>query len=140
MLTKFLNNNKDLGLLLLRIGVGLSYIYTHGGPKIISGPALWEKLGHVMSVYGVTFLPLLWGTMAALSEFVGGILVVLGLYIRPASAFMAFTMLTAFINHLSRHDPWGVVSHPFEMLAVFLCLIFLGAGKYSLNYLFFKKS
>jgi putative oxidoreductase len=140
MLTKFLNNHKDVGLLLLRVGIGLSYIFTHGGPKIVNGPVLWERLGHVMSVYGITFLPLLWGTMATLSEFVGGILVLLGLYIRSASAFMAFTMLTAFINHLSRHDPWGVVSHPFEMLAVFLCLIFFGAGKYSLNYLFFKKS
>jgi putative oxidoreductase len=140
MLAKFLNNHKDLGLLLLRTGIGLSYIFTHGGPKISGGPELWEKVGHAMSVYGITFLPVLWGTLASLSEFAGGILVLLGLYTRSASAFMAFTMLTAFINHLSRHDPWGVASHPFEMLAVFLCLIFLGAGKYSLNYLIFKKN
>jgi len=140
MLTKFLNNHKDMGLLLLRIGVGLSFIFTHGGPKIAGGPELWEKIGHVMSNYGITFLPLFWGLMATLSEFAGGILVLLGLYTRTAAVFMAFTMLTAFINHLSRHDPWGVVSHPVEMLAVFLCLIFLGAGRYSLNYLIFKKS
>jgi putative oxidoreductase len=140
MFTKFLNNHKDIGLLLLRVGVGLSYIFTHGGPKIVNGPALWERLGHVMSIYGITFLPLLWGTMAMLSEFVGGILVLLGLYIRPAATFMAFTMLTAFTTHISHRDPWSVASHPIEMLAVFLCLIFLGAGKYSLNYLFFRKS
>jgi putative oxidoreductase len=140
MLTKFFNNHKDTGLLLLRIGIGLSFIFTHGGPKLVGGPEAWARYGHAMSNYGITFYPVFWGAMAMLSEFVGGILVLLGLYIRPAAVFMAFTMMTAFINHLSRHDPWGVVSHPIEMLAVFLCLIFLGAGKYSLNYLFFKKS
>jgi putative oxidoreductase len=139
MLKKFLNNNKDIGLLLLRVGIGLSFIFTHGGPKLVGGPDLWERVGHAMSNYGITFLPIFWGTMAMLSEFAGGILVLLGLYTRSASAFMAFTMLTAFIGNLSRLSPWGNVSHPFEMLAVFLCLIFFGAGKYSLNYLFFKK-
>jgi putative oxidoreductase len=139
MFTKFFNNHKDTGLLLLRIGIGLSFIFTHGGPKIVGGPDLWEKVGHAMSDYGITLYPVFWGLMAGLSEFVGGILVLLGLYIRPAAAFMAFTMITAFTTHITRHDPWGVASHPIEMLAVFLCLIFLGAGKYSLNFLIFNK-
>lgn len=136
---KFLNNHKDLGVLLLRIGIGLSEIFTHGGPKIMGGPEAWAKVGTAMANYGITFYPVFWGLMAALSEFAGGILVLFGLYIRPAAAFMAFTMITAFIGHISRHDPWGVASHPIELVAVFLCLIFLGSGKYSLNYLFFKK-
>jgi len=139
MLTKFFNNHKDIGLLLLRIGIGLSEIFTHGGPKIFGGPDMWAKVGTAMANYGITFYPVFWGLMATLSEFVGGILILLGLYIRPAAAFMAFTMITAFTTHMSRHDPWGVASHPIEMLAVFLCLIFLGSGKYSLNYLIFKK-
>ncbi len=133
-------NNTDLGLLLLRLGVGLSFIFTHGGPKIVGGPELWAKVGNAVANYGITFYPVFWGLMAGLSEFLGGILLVLGLYVRPAAAFMAFTMITAFTTHMAHHDPWGIASHPIEMLAVFFCLIFLGSGKYSLNYLIFKKS
>jgi putative oxidoreductase len=71
--------------------------------------------------------------MAAISEFGGGIMLLLGLFTRTSSAFMAFTMLVAASQHLVKLDPWARVTYPMEMFSVFMALIFIGAGKYSLD-------
>jgi putative oxidoreductase len=96
-------------------------------------------LGAAMSNLGITFFPTFWGFMSALTEFGGGILILLGLFVRPAAAFMGFNMIVAMTMHLSHLDPWGRVVTPVEMLAVFLGLLFLGAGKYSLDHLISKR-
>ena len=108
--------------------------------KIKAGPEMWTMIGGAMGKFGITFAPTFWGFMATMSEFGGGILLILGLFVRPAAFFMAFTMIVATSTHLSMHDQWYNVIQPVEMLAVFICLIFIGAGKYSLDYLFFKRN
>ena len=139
MLSKFFNNHGDIGILFLRLLTGLGFVFVHGEAKIFGGPELWAKIGNAMSNYGITFYPTFWGFMAGFSEFFGGILLLLGLFVRPAASFMAFTMVTAFVTHISRLDPWARAIYPVEMLGIFLCLIFVGAGKYSLDNLIFKK-
>lgn len=135
----FLERHKDFGLLLLRLGVGAGFALVYGYPKITGGTELWTKLGGAMANLGITSTPVIWGFMAAISEFGGGIFLILGLFTRTASAFMAFTMSVAVIQHLSKLDPWFRVITPIEMLAVFLAMIFLGAGKFSLDSILFKK-
>jgi putative oxidoreductase len=105
----------------------------------MGGPELWGKIGGSMANMGITFAPVFWGFMASISEFGGGILILLGLFTRPASAFMAFTMLTAFMMHTSKLDPWSKAIYPMEMFAVFMALLFIGAGKYSIDALISKK-
>lgn len=139
MFSTFLNKHKDIGILLIRLAAGIGFVFVHGKPKVFGGPELWAKIGGAMSNYGIAFYPTFWGFMAGFSEFFGGILLLLGLFVRPAAGFMAFTMITAAITHLSRLDPWNKVIYPVEMLGIFLCLVFLGAGKYSLDNLIFKK-
>ncbi len=139
MFTSFLSRHSDIGILLLRLGIGIGFVFVHGEGKMFGGPEFWAKVGSAMSNYGITFFPAFWGFMAGFSEFFGGILLIMGLFVRPAAGLMAFTMLTAFLTHLSRLDPWNRVIYPAEMLAIFLCLLFVGAGKYSLDYLIFKK-
>jgi len=139
MIKNFLSRHSDAGILIMRIGIGIAFIFTHGWAKITGGPALWAKIGTAMSNLGLTFAPTFWGLMASLSEFGGGMLILLGLFTRPAASFMAFTMLVASIQHLSRLDPWSRVIYPMEMFSVFVALIFIGAGKYSLDAILFKK-
>jgi putative oxidoreductase len=139
MIKNFLNKYHDAGILFMRIGVGFGFIFVHGLGKIQGGPELWTKIGGAMSKYGITFAPTFWGFMASASEFGGGILILLGLFTRSASAFMAFTMLTAFVVHTSNLDPWARAIYPMEMFAVFMCLLFIGPGKYSLDNLFFGR-
>ncbi|HRE09641.1 MAG TPA: DoxX family protein [Ignavibacteria bacterium] len=139
MIKNFLNKYSDAGILFLRIGIGFAFIFVHGWGKIFGGPELWGKLGGSMANLGITFAPVFWGFMAAAAEFGGGILILFGLFTRPASAFMAFTMLVAFLQHTSKLDPWNRVIYPMEMFAVFMALLFIGAGKYSIDALISKK-
>lgn len=139
MIKNFLQKYNDAGLLILRVGIGIAFIFTHGWNKIFGGPELWTKIGGSMSNLGITFAPTFWGFMASASEFGGGIMLVLGLFTRTTSAFMAFTMLVAFLQHTSKLDPWSKAIYPMEMFSVFMALLFLGAGKFSLDNLLFRK-
>lgn len=134
----FLESNKDIGILILRIVIGIAFALVYGLMKIEGGPVFWEQIGSAMSNAGISFGHTVWGFLASLSEFGGGILIFLGLFTRVAAAFMGFTMCIAIMQHLSMHDQWYNVFNPLEMLAVFIMLIFTGAGKYSLDY-FIKK-
>jgi len=133
MIKKFFESKSDFGILLLRIGIGISFIFIHGWKKFFGGVETWEKIGSAMPTFGINFISIFWGFMAAMSEFGGGILLVLGLFTRTTSFFMATTMIVAASKHLSNLDPWSRVFYPIEMLSIFLALIFIGAGKYSLD-------
>jgi putative oxidoreductase len=140
MLKKFLNKYNDAGLLFIRIGVGISFTFTYGLMKIQGGIEMWGQIGEAMSNIGITFAPVFWGFLASASEFFGGILMLLGLFTRTAATFLAFTMLMAFVHHLKAMDPWAFAMHPMELFAVFMAMIFLGAGKYSLDHLIFSRN
>jgi putative oxidoreductase len=122
-------SQKDLGLLILRIGVGLSFV-VHGWPKLLAGPARWGALGGAMGNLGIDFAPEAFGFLAMLAELGGGILLLVGHWVRPASAAMAFTMLVATISHLSRGDGYGSASHALELCVVFIALVLIGPGSY----------
>lgn len=132
MVLTFLNKYRDTGLLVLRIGIGLMFIL-HGAPKLFGGVEKWEKLGMAMATLGIGFAPAFWGFMAAISEFFGGICLILGVVFRPACILLTITMLVAAISHLSRGDGLGGASHAIELGIVFLSLILIGAGRYSLD-------
>lgn len=139
MIKNFVEKYRDFGLLFIRIGIGVAFVFTYGLMKIQAGPQMWAMLGSTMSNIGIAFGHTAFGFVAAATEFFGGILLILGLFTRTTSLFMAFTMLMASITHLSMLDPWSKVMHPMELFAVFMGLVFLGAGKYSLNYLIFDR-
>ncbi|MFW5877816.1 MAG: DoxX family protein, partial [bacterium] len=93
----------QIAIFLIRVSFGIIYIL-HGFPKIAGGPEQWAQVGGAMGTVGLGFAPAFWGFMASISEFGGGLLLVLGLFTRPAAAFMAFTMLIALIMHISSGD------------------------------------
>ncbi len=77
---KHLFNHKfDLGILVIRIGIGIMFII-HGYPKVFGGAQKWEKLGGAAAKVGLDFLPHFWGFMAAFSEFFGGVLLMIGFF------------------------------------------------------------
>jgi putative oxidoreductase len=123
---------KDVGFFILRVGIGIIFI-GHGFPKIAGGIEKWIMLGSVMQNFGITFAPAFWGFMAACSEFFGGICLTLGLYTRIAAFFMSCVMIVALVMHLTKGDNFTIYSHPLSMLVVFISLIFIGGGKWSLR-------
>jgi putative oxidoreductase len=129
---------RDLGLLAIRIGVGASVLLFHGWGKITGGPQRWAAIGANMGNLGVHMAPAFWGLAAALAESLGSTLILLGLFTRPAAAALAFTMLVAMTRHLSLPEDaanagWAGASHALELFAVYLGLVLLGPGRFSLR-------
>lgn len=137
MILKELREHADLGLLISRIGIGLSYIFIHGWSKMFGGPEAWQGIGGALgAIINFEILPTFFGFLAAVSEFVGGILVLLGLFFRPACIALALTMLVATLAHIlpwAWGDSWGDTAHSLKMLFVFIGLIFVGPGEYSVD-------
>ena len=145
---------KNLGLLLLRLA-GLYLALAHGWGKVQS--LAGGDTGFVSALGNMGFpLPGLFAWAAALSEFLGGLLVALGLFTRWAAAFGAFTMAVAAFgrHHLIGRllhatgisvvsedtlKAWGNAELATMYLLIFLCLVMVGAGGFSLDAKFRKK-
>lgn len=126
-----LGNYRNAGLFIMRTGVGAMMIY-HGLPKI-SHPEKWAGLGEAMESLHIHFWPTFWGFMAALTETVGGLFSVLGLWFRMVSLFMIFLFVVATLQHLNSGDGVGEASHAIELCFVYIGFLFIGPGKFSVD-------
>lgn len=129
---KFLGKLRDVGLLLMRVGLGVMFIM-HGSGKMFGGTEMWAQLGQAIGLWGITVYPVFWGFMAAFAEFAGGILLILGFLFRPACILLAITMAVATTMHVTKGDEFGLWSHAAKMLVVFVGLTFVGPGKFSID-------
>ena len=117
----------DKGLLVLRVGFGLTLAFGHGVNKLFS-------LGKFMrSVERHGFpLPEVMAPLAMLSELAGGILLALGLATRPAATFVIATMLgAAFMAHAN--DPFSKKELALAYALVAFVLFVTGPGKHSVD-------
>ena len=127
-----LSRYNNVGLLLLRIGLGAMMIW-HGYPKLAGGPEKWKKLGNAMGDLGLHDFPVFWGFMAAFSEGVCGLLFLIGFLFRPSCLLIVITMAVAAFHHLYNGDGMGDASHALELGIVFLAMFIIGPGKYSVD-------
>ena len=125
----------DWGLLILRVGIGLMFIY-HGYAKMFGGPHKWVEVGQAIGLLGITFAPLFWGFMCAFAEFFGGIFLSIGLATRMYAFLLIINMLVAANMHLRMGQGVGAASHAIEMGVVFVSLLIMGAGRLSLDAFF----
>jgi putative oxidoreductase len=126
---------KDLGLFVIRLGIGLSLMFFHGLQKIKGGPELWTELGSDMSVVGINFLPVFWGFMAGFAEFFCSLFLILGIFFRPAALLLVMAMVIAVLKHLNIPEGspgagWLGASHALELMIIYIALILTGPGKY----------
>jgi putative oxidoreductase len=127
-----LGNYKNFGLLIIRIGLGVLFIW-HGVPKLAGGPEHWEKIGGAMKVVGISYAPAFWGFMAAVIETFGGLLLMIGLAFRPVCLLLVLNLIVAALMHFSKGDGLQGASHAIEDAIMFLGLIFIGPGLYSID-------
>jgi len=117
----------NAGLTLVRIFAGVSLALAHGLGKVPPSEGLVNataKMGFPM--------PTVFAWAAGLSEFVGGILLALGLLTRFAGFFVAFTMVTALVG-VHWADPFG--KKELALLYLFIALTFMikGANDWSID-------
>ena len=127
-LTKF----RDFGLLLLRLGLGLTFAIAWGWPKLAGGPAAWAKVGAAMKMFGISFAPTMWGFLAAFSESIGALLFAVGFLFRPACGMLCFTMAVATLVNL-HGEGFPKAWHTIHYALIFFCFLFIGPGKYSVD-------
>ena len=124
----------DLALLFARVVMGYAFIL-HGWGKI-QNPFQW--MGPDATMPG--FLQ----ALAALSEFGGGIALIVGLLTKLGALGIGCSMLVAVSLHrFVRGDPFvgreGSYELPLVFLTIALLLLTVGPGRFSLDRLFFGK-
>jgi len=125
---------ENVGLLWLRVLMGCGIAY-HGYTKIFGGGM--EGFSNMIGQMGFPF-PVAFAWMAALAEFAGGILIVIGLATRMSALFVFITMLVAvFVAHGG--DPYARKELALAYLVMTGALISTGAGKFSLDKKVFKE-
>ena len=116
------------GLLWLRVLMGTGSAH-HGFTKLFGGRM--DQFAAGVARLGFP-QPHLFAWAAALSEFLGGILIVLGFHTRVAAYFVFTTMSVAvFLQHT--HDPLSVKELALAYWTMAGTLILAGAGPYSLD-------
>jgi putative oxidoreductase len=126
-MTKWLNSLQPVGALLMRLALGLS-MAVHGYQKVVPHGAL-NHFGHTIAGMG---LPYWLGYVSAYTEFVGGILLVLGLLTRFAAGLVAINMFVAFFL-VGIHQGFGIYNYILALAALATMLLFYGAGALALD-------
>lgn len=126
-MTKSLNNLQPFGALLMRLALGVS-IAVHGYEKVIPHGALNHHVHYIASLG----LPYWLGYVSAYTEFVGGLLLIIGLLTRLASALVAINLLVAFF-YVGIHQGFGIYNYILALVALGIMLTFYGAGALALD-------
>ena len=134
ILQRIMKDRVNVGLLLLRVFSGYLILVNHGFAKITAGSGRWEKLGGAMESFGIDFFPTFWGFMASFAESFCGLFLVLGIFTIPASFLLSVTMFVAAYGHVIDGEN---AEKAFVFGAIFLAVMIMGPGKYSLDRKFF---
>ncbi len=117
----------NAGLALLRIFSGVAMAFAHGLGKLPPAEGLIGRTAEM----GFP-MPAFFAWAAALSEFVGGIFLALGLLTRLSSFFIAVTMLVALIG-VHGADPFNVQEKAFLFLFISIAFMLKGSGDWSVD-------
>jgi putative oxidoreductase len=125
----FLPSSTDLGLLLLRVWLGISLFVMHGIEKIFHFHDMLLKPFpdplHFGAVLSLAF--------ALLSDGICSLLILFGLFTRFASLFIVINLLVVFIfmHGFSFYQDHGQLVYVY--LGGYLAILVAGAGKYSID-------
>lgn len=128
------SSTSSVGFALVRVFAGLFLALLHGWGKVVHAYGYlvhgqeWRFL-QVVADIGFP-MPLLFALLSTLAEFVGGLLIALGLFTRYAAFFVLFNMLVALYRNVSRGSLDELAS--LYALVALACLI-SGGGAFSLD-------
>jgi len=128
----------DLGLFIVRISVGLVFLYA-GYSKFMAGENTLNAIGANIKYLGLdvgtnNLSTLFFGVLAAAVEAAGGLMLVIGFFTRISSFLLVITMLVATLLKLDTSVP-ELAEFGFPMIMGLVCLglLFTGPGRYALQ-------
>lgn len=122
----------DLGKLILRLTLGV-LLLLYGFHKVKYG------LGHIPHTLNAHGLPPSLAYGVYISEVIAPLMLIVGLYTRVAAGIIAFSMsITIIFVHASRltalnSSGGSVIGLEYMFLAAAICIMLIGAGRFSLN-------
>ena len=119
----------DLGLLILRFVIG-GHLMVMTQDNVFSWGRMLE-FRDFMAQFGFPF-PLFCAVLSVIGQFGGGLALVLGLFTRFAGLVIAFNFVVA-IWMVDSKQPYPGAFAALALVAAGLCLMFTGAGRYSLD-------
>jgi putative oxidoreductase len=135
-MSKSLNSLQPWGAFLLRLVLGIAMVW-HGYDKVIPsggfhGGNTFSALNHHGHFVASLGLPYWLGYVSALTEFIGGILLILGLLTRFAAFLVSINMLVALVL-VNRHHGYAGSEYSMALFAIAVMLVFYGAGAAALD-------
>jgi putative oxidoreductase len=134
-MTRWLNSLQPIGAFFLRLVLGVSMVY-HGYDKVIPAGGFHvhalsalQHHGHYVVSLG---MPYWLGYVSALTEFGGGIFLILGLLTRFAAFMVAVNMLFAIVL-VNRHHGYAGSEYALALFVIATMLTFCGAGAFALD-------
>jgi putative oxidoreductase len=126
-------NLRDLGLLVLRLGLAVPLLWLHGWGKLMH---FGERSDSFADPIGLGPMPSL--ALIVFAEVFCSALVALGLFTRWAAIPPAIGLAVAFfVQHAG--DPFGERELPFLYMVGFAALALLGGGRFAVETAFRKK-
>lgn len=117
----------DKALLIIRIVAGIVFAM-HGWGKLTGNPSL-EMFGGMVGGLGFP-MPMFFAWVVALTEFLGGIALILGIFVRPAAVLLSIVMLVAF--GMVKKFAFPAADIDFTLLGVSIALAMTGPGHWSI--------
>ena len=134
IISKVTNTTTGMDTLPLRVGAGAIFA-AHGAQKLFGWFGGYGLEGTAGWMTSIGLEPgLLMATAAGSAEFIGGLLLIAGLLVRPAALVLAITMIVAIVT-VHWENGLFMSNNGYEfglaLLVVSVGLIFRGAGSFS---------
>lgn len=117
--------NPDLGLLLVRVALGLVFI-VHGWQKV-------SNLTGTVGFFGSIGLPAFLAYVVAAIEFLGGLAILLGIWTRVVGVLLAAVMVGAIVTLKFKAGFSGGYEFDLTLLLIALAMSFSGPGRYAIS-------
>ena len=125
----WLDRNKDVGVLLLRLFIGIRLLY-----GVQDNIFHWEKMKEFeafLSQFNFPF-PLVCAVVSVYAQAIAGLFILIGFKTRIASLLMVFNFLVALLM-VHRNDTFEGMTPALAILFSCLLFFFQGAGKFSVD-------
>jgi putative oxidoreductase len=119
------------GLLIMRLGLTV-VLFLHALPKLLDGVQMWKSFGMDLNPIRTGLPPAVFGFAILLLEALGAVSFVFGYFFRATCTILFILFGLYFFIYFQRPGYYTLMLWSLGLAAVFLGLIYVGPGRYSI--------